>query len=147
MLTRLVIVLGCAGVVVLLAATLRGHDRCQEARAVVFGAATGRLPAADADRAGLVVGSACRGTDGLVAASAALHGAGRDRAALALAARAAAREPQSATVWDAMAAAARRVDGGIARCAGARAERLSPLRPVPAPAPRAAGGRASGEGP
>ncbi|HEU4977714.1 MAG TPA: hypothetical protein VFT42_02350, partial [Solirubrobacteraceae bacterium] len=70
----------------------------------------------------------CRGTDGLVAASAALDRQGRARDALAFAYRAAAKEPQSATAWNALAIAARAAGRtGLARRAAAQAQKLSPL--------------------
>jgi hypothetical protein len=133
---RIVVVLVCAAVIGLLVSSLQDAKACNSARTDLFQVVIGRLSTDREPGALRTIEAQCRGTDGLVAASAALDRQGRSREALALAYRAAVREPLSATAWNSVAVVA--LSGGrrqLAIRAAARARRLSPLGPQPLPVP------------
>jgi Flp pilus assembly protein TadD len=143
---RLVIAAVAVAVVVLLASNLRDARACDRGRADLFQVVIGHLPASREAAALTALQRRCRGTDGLVAAAAALDRQGRDRQALGLAYRATAAEPQSATAWNALAVvAARSGRRALAVRAAAQARRLSPLGQPPLPSPgRARAGHGGG---
>ncbi len=125
---RLAVLAACAAMIAVLSATLDGHRACQAARLDVFDVATGSLAVGRERPALRTIQQRCRGTEGLVAASTALLRQGLAREALALAYRAARREPSSAPAWNAFAFAARRAGRpALAARAHAEALRLSPL--------------------
>jgi hypothetical protein len=131
-LLRICIVAACAGVIALLGLSLHDSTACRHAQTNLFGAVIGRLPARLEAPALRDIPATCRGTAGLVVASAALERQRRLRESLAFAYRATREEPQSATGWNAfavVAAAAHRP--ALARRAAGEAQRLSPLGQVP----------------
>lgn len=145
MLPRVIVAAACAGVIAVLAVAYAGTRACENGRRTLFGVVIGRLPAGREPAALRALQERCRGTDGLVAASAALQRQGRASQALAMAYRATRREPESATAWNAFAVAARAAGrSALARRAEVQARRLSPLGQEPATAPgsppRAGGG-------
>ena len=142
MLVRSIVLAACAAVVVMLSLTLSDSRACEQARTNLFGAVIGKFPARLEAPALRDLQDRCRGTDGLVAASAALERQGRLRDALAYAYRAAVREPRSATAWNALATAAQAAGRrGVAARAAAQAEKLSPLgQQLPSAPGRSPGG-------
>lgn len=133
---RLAIITAAVAVAALLASNLRDAQACDRGRRDLFQVVVGRLPAGREAAALADLQRRCRGTDGLVAAAAALDRQGRDRQALGLAYRATVDEPQSATAWNALAVvAARSGRRALAVRAAAQARRLSPLGRPPLPAP------------
>lgn len=133
MLVRALIVLASVLVIVALASALADRRACDQARRDLFGVVVGGVPAAREAPALVALAARCRGSEGLVAASAALLRQGRRAEAIAFARRAAREEPASATAWNALAVAARGAEPALAAGAEARARALSPLV-APAPA-------------
>ncbi len=145
MLGRALILAACAVVVVLLAGSLSAHADCQGARRELLQIVLGRVPVQREAAAVATVRTRCRGTEGLVAASAALNRQGRLGESVKLAQAAVSREPGSATAWDALAVAAGAAGRrALARRATATAQRLSPLGRSRVPARPAGRARAGG---
>jgi Tfp pilus assembly protein PilF len=122
---RAALALVAVGVVVALAASLRDHDRCQEARRTVFGVTLGREPLASQAAAIDAVREHCRGTTALVAVAGALWRQERPAAATRVARQAARAEPESASAWAALATVAQAP--AEARAAERRRRSLDPL--------------------
>lgn len=109
----------------LLVASLRDHDRCQDARATVFSAALGHGDARAEPAAIRTLRATCRGTTALVDVAGALHAQRRDREALGLAREAARREPDNAAAWRAIALSGAQAPA-LARAAERRLRDLDP---------------------
>ena len=105
------------------AARLADHDRCQDTRQEIFGAAVFRQP----PPAGTLddIRESCRGAASLVAVAGALHTQGRDRDAAPLAREATEREPENAAAWHALAESSQAP--AEARAAERRFTELDPL--------------------
>lgn len=146
MLLRITLLLVAVAAIVLLARSLDAHDRCEGGKTTVFEVLVGHLPASREAQGLSAIRQDCRGSDSLVAASAALQRQGRGAQALEYAALAVRREPDSAIAWDALAVAAQDRIPGLARRALARAQALSPLGPEPVQAPARSSRRRAGAG-
>lgn len=141
---RLVVVAGAIAAVGLLASSLSAHDRCVDAGHAIF-ATRGGPGAAARERAALArIQGSCRGTSALVSAAGALAYQGRDREALALALRAARREPANAQAWAGVLALARRDQAPtLARAAERRLAHLDPLQAPAQPSLKRRAGRST----
>jgi hypothetical protein len=107
------------------AAGLRHHDRCEEARRTVFSVTLGRVPVTEQAQAIDDVREHCRGTTALVAVAGALYRQERRVEATRVAREATREEPDSAAAWAALATAAQAP--AEARAAERRARQLNPL--------------------
>lgn len=104
-------------------ARLLDHERCEDARTEVFGAAVFQqgAPAEAVER----IRESCRGTTALVAVAGALHAQGADDEAARLAREATEEEPDNAAAWRALAETSQAP--AEARAAAERFAELDPL--------------------
>jgi len=124
---RVALVAVAAAVIVGLGLSRKHQTACDAARTTIFQVTLGHQPAARQPAAIQQVEDSCRGTTGLVAVAGALHRQGRDRAALAVAQKAAVEEPDNAAAWSAVEATAAIQAPALARAADARLAVLDPL--------------------
>ncbi len=120
MLARVAVLVGCLAAVVVLVQHERRHDDCQSAAGVLFrfGVHAPPPPGAQVDAATRSLRASCADANALAVGAEGLRYGGRPAAAVALAAAATRSEPRTFVTWvaygDALVAAGRPVQGGLA---------------------------------